>query len=209
MEVERRRPQRPEPFHVTSVPAIRTTGRPYRSTSRDATMPITPSCQPAPATTYAAAAAPRLGPRLDLVDRVAQDALLDRLPLAVQALELLGEALGLAGVLGEQQRERRLRPAQPARRVDARGEPEADRRLVDVGRSTPATRISARSPGFCVCASRRSPSERERAVLVDERDDVGDRRERDDVEVPVEERMLRPEQRLRELPDDAGAAEAR
>ena len=75
--------------------------------------------------------------------------------------------------------------------------------------STPATRISARSPGFCVWARRRRPSERERAVLVDERDDVGDGRERDHVEVPVAERMLLAEQRLRELPDDAGAAEAR
>ena len=68
--------------------------------------------------------------------------------------------------------------------------------------------MSARSPGFCVCASRRRPSERERAVLVDERHDVGDGRERDDVEVPVEERVPRAEQRLGELPDDAGAAEA-
>ena len=50
--------------------------------------------------------------------------------------------------------------------------------------------------------------QRERAVLVDERHDVGDRRERDDVEVPLEERMVRAEQRLGELPDDAGAAEA-
>ena len=33
--------------------------------------------------------------------------------------------------------------------------------------------------------------QRERAVLVDERHDVGDRRERDHVEVPLEERMLR------------------
>ena len=69
--------------------------------------------------------------------------------------------------------------------------------------STPATRISARRPGFCVCASRRRPEARERAVLVDERHDVGDGRERDDVEVPLEERMARAEQRLGELPDDA------
>jgi hypothetical protein len=52
------------------------------------------------------------------------------------------------------------------------------------------------------------PEQRERAVLVDQRDDVRDRRKRDDVEVPFEERMLGPEQRLRELPDDGGAAEA-
>ena len=75
--------------------------------------------------------------------------------------------------------------------------------------STWPTRISARRPGFCVCASRRRPAQRERTVLVDERHDVGDRGERDDVEVPLEERMAGTEQRLGELPDDACAAETR
>ena len=49
--------------------------------------------------------------------------------------------------------------------------------------------------------------ERERAVLVDERHDVGDGGERNDVQVPLEKRMLGAEQRLRELPDDPGAAQ--
>ena len=107
----------------------------------------------------AAAAPAALGPRLDLRDRLAQDALLDRLALAVQAFELLGELLRLAVVLGQEQRERGLRTAQAAGRVDARREPEADRRLRRrAAGSTPATRISARRPGFCVWASRRSPS---------------------------------------------------
>ena len=43
--------ERPEPFQSPSVPAISTTGRLYRSTRREATMPITPSCQSSPATT--------------------------------------------------------------------------------------------------------------------------------------------------------------
>ena len=52
MEVERR-PERPEPFQSRRpAPAISTTGRLYRSTSREATIPITPSCQSSPATTY-------------------------------------------------------------------------------------------------------------------------------------------------------------
>ncbi len=67
--------------------------------------------------------------------------------------------------------------------------------------------MSARRPGFCVCAEPPQPGERERAVLVEERDDVGDGRERDEVEVPVEERVPGPEQRLGELPDDARPAE--
>ena len=38
--------ERPEPFQSPSpLPAISTTGRLKRSTSREATMPITPSCQ--------------------------------------------------------------------------------------------------------------------------------------------------------------------
>ena len=37
--------ERPEPFHPSCEPAMRTTGRWNRSTRRDATMPITPSCQ--------------------------------------------------------------------------------------------------------------------------------------------------------------------
>ena len=84
--------ERPEPFQSPSpVPAISTTGRLKRSTRRDATMPITPSCQSSPQMHVAAAAALRLGPRLDLGDGRAQDAVLDRLAVAVQLLELGGE----------------------------------------------------------------------------------------------------------------------
>ena len=43
--------ERPEPFQSPSVPAISTTGRRKRSTRREATMPITPSCQSSPAST--------------------------------------------------------------------------------------------------------------------------------------------------------------
>ena len=56
----------------------------------------------------------------------------------------------------------------------------------------------------------REPAEaeqRERPVLVDERHDVGDGRERDHVEVPLEKRMVGTEKRLGELPDDGRAAE--
>ena len=104
--------------------------------------------------------------------------------------------------------ERDLGPAEPARGVDARREPEADRAFIDDGRSTRADRMSARRPGRCVRASCFRPGDRERAVLVDERDDVGDGRQRDEVEVPLE-RIVRAEQRLEELEHDAGAAELR
>ena len=42
---------RPEPFQPSREPAISTTGRWKRSTSREATIPITPSCQPSCAST--------------------------------------------------------------------------------------------------------------------------------------------------------------
>ena len=77
-----------------------------------------------------------------------------------------------------------------------------------VAGSTRAACISARRPGPRGRGEAAQPGERERAVLVDERDDVGDRRERDQVEVPREARGG-PEQRLRELVDDTGAAELR
>ena len=83
--------------------------------------------------------------------------------------------------------------------------------------STPALDISARRPGRSASASRRRPRADERAVLVGERHDVGDRRQRDEVGELVERRRqgrriaavaARP-QRLRELEDDARAAQVR
>ena len=49
-----------------------------------------------------------LGPRLDLGDRLAEDPVLDALPLAVQLLQPAGELGGLGVVLGEEELERRL-----------------------------------------------------------------------------------------------------
>ena len=51
--------------------------------------------------------------------------------------------------------------------------------------STPPTRISARRPELLRLREAAQAEQRERAVLVDERHDVGDRGERDDVEVPL------------------------
>ena len=98
-------------------------------------------------------------PRLDLGHGLAQDPRLDRLALAVQLLERVGETPRLVLVLGEQELERRARVAESARCVEARGEPEADGACVDgCAGSTPATSIRARRPGFDVRASARSPA---------------------------------------------------
>ena len=94
-------------------------------------MPTTPSCQSSPATTYPRARRRGLGPGLDLGDRLAQDPVLDQLPLAVQLLEPLGQRLRRLGVGREQQLERDLRLAEPARGVDPRREPERDAALVE------------------------------------------------------------------------------
>ena len=65
--------------------------------------------------------------------------------------------------------------------------------------------MRARSPGFVVRAKPPQARRGQRAVLVDERDDVRDRRERDEVEVLGQ--RLRPEQCLAEPEHDAGAAQ--
>jgi hypothetical protein len=156
-----------------------------------------------------AAAALRLGPRLDLRDRLAQDALLDLLSLAVQVLELAREQIRLPPVVGQEQAQRGLRLAEPPGGVDPRREPEAAGALVG-GRGVDARDLHQRTQARLLRPPEpRQACERERAVLVDERDDVGDRRKRDQVEVLVEKRMAATEQRLGELPDDAGAAEPR
>ncbi len=151
----------------------------------------------------------RLRPLLDLGQRLAQDPVLDALPLPVQLLELMGQLSGLVGVLGEEELESRTRPAETPRRVDARRQPEPDRALVDAGWIDAGGLHQRPEPHLLRARQRAEARERERPVLVHERDDVGDRRERDQVEVPRERLVTRAEQRLAELVDDAGAAELR
>ncbi len=105
--------------------------------------------------------------------------------------------------------ERRLGTPEPTGRVDPRRQPKADRRLVERGgvdAGDAHQRLQARLLRLGQAAQ---AAQCEGAVLVDERDDVRDGRERDDVELALEEDMLRPEQRLGQLPDDGGTAEAR
>jgi hypothetical protein len=59
--------------------------------------------------------------------------------------------------------------------------------------------MSARRPGFCVRAESAKARDRERPVLVDERDDVGDRRERDEVEMSPRDVGVHAEERLPSL----------
>ena len=149
---------------------------------------------------------PSLRPGLDLLRRFADDPLLDRLAVAVQLFEPRRELAGLGFCLAHQEIERDLGPAEPAGRVDARREPEGDCTFVD-RRLVDACGAHERSETGSLRASELSePGDGQCAVLVDERHDVGDRRERDEVEVPLEW-IVR--QRLEELEHDAGPAELR
>ena len=119
----------------------------------------------------------------------------------------MGEPPRLVAILGEQQVESGARTTETPRRVDPRSEPEPDRALVDPRRIDPR-RLHQRPEARLLCT--REPAqagERQRPVLVDERDDVRDRRQRDEVEVPRQRLVADAEERLAELVDDAGPAE--
>ena len=149
----------------------------------------------------------RLGPRLDLGDRLAHDAALDRLPLVVQLLERVREPARVVGVVGEQQLERGARMAEPAGGVDARAEPEADGARVDRGRVDARDAHQRLQADLLRARERAQAGDRHAAVLVEQRDDVGDRRQRDEVEMALRDLRVDAEERLAELVDDAGAAQ--
>ena len=89
-------------------------------------------------------------------------------------------------VVGQQQLERAVGAVEAPGGVEPRREAERDRALVDPQRLAPrATRISARSPGRAVRGERAQPGAHEAAVLAAQRDDVGDRRDRDELELGV------------------------
>ena len=113
---------RPPPW---SSSAITTHGRRQRSTSRDATIPTTPGCQPSPATTMA----PWCGLRRTGGLGGEQDARLGLLAVAVEEVQLAGDLPRARGIVGEQQLERGVRSLHAPGRVDARAEPEAERVL--------------------------------------------------------------------------------
>ncbi len=113
----------------------------------------------------------------------------------------------LVRVLGEDELEGDVRTTEAACSVDPRRQPEADRSGVDGGRIDvrapherlqPRTRRRGEDPKTCGC---------ERAVLVNQRNDVGDRGQRDEVETALDCRVVGTEKRRAELVDDARPAE--
>ena len=151
----------------------------------------------------------------DLGCRRTQDRILHLLTFAIARLDLLGQGPGLGERRREQEVEREPRIAEPAGGVDARREPESEvgpahARGVDAGARHERAQAGAVGLGE---AAQAAPDER--AVLIRQWDDIGDRRQRHEVAEPVERgRQLRrvgavparPE-RQRELEHDARTAQ--
>ena len=145
----------------------------------------------------------RLGQRVHGRDRVAQDPLLDRLAIAIQLLEDVGATPCLVRIGRQHELERHVGTTQPAGSVDPGREAEADGAGVDGCRihvRAPHERLQPRTRGRGRASQ---PGRRQRAVLVDERHDVGDRRERDEIEIPSNRGVVGAEERLAELVHDA------
>ena len=125
----------------------------------------------------------RLRPRLDLAHGVAEDLPLDGLALAVERFQLPGEPVGFLGVVRQEQLESRPRVAQAPRGIDPRRKPETHGTGIDRGRvdrRAAHQRLKSRLAGArqATQAGRGEPT-----VLVDERNDVGDRCEPDEIEI--------------------------
>ena len=99
--------------------------------------------------------------------------------------------------------------AETARRVDPGRKPETDRSRIDDGGVDVRDPHQRLQPRFLRSRERTQTGDRERAVLVDERDDVRDGRDGDEIEMSLQRRRLGAEQRLPELVHDAGSAEIR
>ena len=99
--------------------------------------------------------------------------------------------------------------AEPARGVDPRSEPEADSTGVDGGGIDLGGAHERLQAGLLRRRQPAEPLDRKRPVLVHQRHDVGDRRDRDDVGMRTERLGIAPEQGLAELVHDARAAQLR
>ena len=133
-----------------------------------------------------------------------QDPLLDRAALGVDHVELGRDLAGALRIVGQQQLEAHVGPAQPAGRVDPRRQPEAERPGVDRARIGAADADQRSQAGLGRVRERRQTLSDEPPVLVDQWHEVGDRRERDQLDVLV--RGARA-QRLRQLVCDPRPAE--
>ncbi len=143
-------------------------------------------------------------------DRLLQDGVLHRLPVAIEVLELGGELAGAALVGGEHQLERLAGMAQPARGVDARGQPEADVRCRDVHAVDPRREHQRAQADLLRAGEPPQAVAHQAPVLVAQRHDVGHGGNRDQIEVLLELGRVAPGgsvERSRELVGDGRAAQ--
>ena len=187
-----------------------------RRAGRSAPPPARPRCRrrrdasPLRASTNAGVAL-RVGIALHLLDRLVEDALVERLPLDVEPLELARQPIGLALIVGEQEPKAVARVADPAGGVEPRPQDEAHLPGPDLPAFESAHPDQGPQPG--PAAARRHEPESvpdQDAVLADQRHHVGDGGERDQVEQMVGKvgrKAERGHQRLHQLEGDAGAAE--
>src|SRR5581483_3598114 len=125
---------------------------------------------------------PRIGPLGRALARALHDLARELLALRVALLETVGERLRLVGVLGEQQPQGLLRVRDAARRVETRAEDVADVRGAHATELQTAPLDQRADAGQRRAIQRLEAAPDERAVPAAQRDDVGDGRERDELE---------------------------
>ena len=127
--------------------------------------------------------------------RLLQHRHLHRPALAVEAVELGGDAAGLDRIVGAKQQRAEIGAADAAAGVDAR--PEQEAQVKRLGRTGQPRHVHQRGEPDVVAAAQRQQSlGDEGAVEALERHHIGDGAERDDVE-PAEQVGLRPRLRSR------------
>ena len=175
--------ERPEPVPMPpGSSAIAKAGRPKRSFSRAATSPTTPGCQPCPAVTTTAPFSSMPSAAIASASASRERLLLDRLPLAVEPVELGRHRAGLASASSSSSSRapRSARPMRPPALM--RGPSRKPRCQHSGGPVSRAASISAVRP---TCSRRRiaiRPFDDEGAVEPLERHHVGDGAERHQVE---------------------------
>ena len=177
-------------------------GRLWRSTIFDATIPITPACQPGAASTYAL--------RSPISQASASASQVIRCSVLRRSLLTASSSCAISSarwrVLGEQQLEAGVGAPHAARGVDPRRQPEGEAGGVK------RARIRARDPHQSPQARAfgaghlHQPVAHEPAVLAAQRHQVGHGGERDELEVAASGRRT---ERLSQLVRDRGAAQLR
>ncbi len=157
-------------------------GRRKRSVSRLATSPTTPLCQVCEPSISTDDVGTRGDHRIGLRQRLLQHLLLERPPLLVQPVEQHGDARRLRLVLAGEQARAQRGIADAAAGIDARAEDEAEmirrRRLVETGGIAQRLEALVAPPAHDLQALRDVG-----AVEPGERHDVGDGRQRHEVEL--------------------------